>query len=151
MPNHVLCDTSCLIILEKIGGLHLLQKLYSEVFITSDVLEEYGEGLPSWIIVRTVKNNQTQQILELQLDKGESSIIALALETDADLIILDDLKARKIANGLKLKVTGTLGILLKSKKNGSTVSLREWIERMEAHKFYLKEDLKREALKLAGE
>jgi len=50
--------------------------------------------------------------LELQLDKGEASAIALALEIQDSTLILDDFKARKVAEKLGLKITGTLGLMI---------------------------------------
>ena len=49
----------------------------------------------------------------MQLDKGESSAIALAFETPDCTIILDDYKARKIADQLGLHITGTIGVIVK--------------------------------------
>ncbi len=50
---------------------------------------------------------------------GEASAIALAKEFDNDaLLLLDDLKARKLAVRLNLKITGTLGIIHKAKQMG---------------------------------
>jgi predicted nucleic acid-binding protein len=53
--------------------------------------------LPDWIVVENVKDLSTQKVLELQIDKGESSAISLALELPDSTLILDDYKARKIA------------------------------------------------------
>jgi predicted nucleic acid-binding protein len=65
-----------------------------------------------------VSDKYRQQLLEMQIDKGESSAIALALETPQSTIILDDFKARKIAEKLGLNVTGTLGVIIKAKLRG---------------------------------
>jgi predicted nucleic acid-binding protein len=54
--------------------------------------------LSEWVEIVTVKDKYRQQLLEMQIDKGESSAIALALETPGTKIILDDYKARKIAH-----------------------------------------------------
>ena len=80
MPDTIIADTRCFIILNNIGELLLLQKLYEQVVTTIEVSNEYGESLPEWIEIRRVGNNFRQQILELQVDKGEASALALALE-----------------------------------------------------------------------
>lgn len=49
-----------------------------------------------------------QEFLEIQIDKGEASAIALAEDFTEVLLLLGDLKARKIATQLKMKYTGTL-------------------------------------------
>lgn len=58
------------------------------------------------------------QILTNQLDKGESSAIALALELNADWLIIDEQLGRQIAIEHKLKITGILGILIEAKRQG---------------------------------
>ena len=100
MPKIIISDTSCLIILNKIGELDLLRQLYNTVTITQDILLEYGEQLPEWIEVQQANDQYRQQLLEMQIDKGEASAIALALETADNIVILDDWKARKLAERL---------------------------------------------------
>ncbi len=103
----IISDTSCLIVLSNIGELDLLHRLYGQVATTPDVASEYGEELPDWVMLIPVQDISRQQLIEMQLDKGESSAIALALEIPDSLIILDDYKARKFAQRLGLTVTGT--------------------------------------------
>ena len=97
MPKTIVSDTSCFIILANIGEMDLLQKTFGEIITTEEVVEEFGEELPSWIQIKLPTDKHRQKILETQLDKGEASAIALALDYPESLIILDDLKARKIA------------------------------------------------------
>jgi predicted nucleic acid-binding protein len=111
----VITDTSCLIAFTKTGALGLLRQLYAKIIVTEDICTEFGEPLPEWIEIRTVVNKKYQQLLELYLDKGESSAIALAMEIENALLIIDDLKARKEAKRLGFPVTGTLGVLYAAK------------------------------------
>jgi predicted nucleic acid-binding protein len=97
MPRIIISDTSCPIILNKIGELDLLQKVYGQITTTIEIAAEFGDPLPDWIEVVIVKEKDKQRLLEMQIDKGESSAIALALEYSDSLLILDDNKARKIA------------------------------------------------------
>lgn len=90
MPKVIISDTSCLIILTKIGELDLLRQLYQTVIITPEIQLEYGKQLPDWIKVQQAKDHYKQQLLEMQIDIGEASAIALALETSGNIIILDD-------------------------------------------------------------
>jgi hypothetical protein len=99
MPKTIISDTSCFILLSKIGELDLLQKLYGEIFTTSVIANEFGEVLPNWVKIQDSTDKFRLQILEIQIDKGESSAIALALEIPESTLILDDIKARKIAQG----------------------------------------------------
>lgn len=126
MPKIIISDTSCLIILNKIGELDLLCQLYNTVTITRDNLLEFGEQLLDWIEVQQAKDQYRQQLLEMQIDKGEASAIALALETADNTVILDDWKARKLAERLGLSVTGTLGVIIRAKNTGLIQSNRIW-------------------------
>lgn len=116
MPKIVISDTSCLITLSNINELDILNHLYCEIYTTIEISKEFGEPLPEWIIIRSPGDLLIKRTLEQQIDKGEASAIALALETPDCIIILDDLKARKIAEKYGLKITGTLGIILYAMK-----------------------------------
>ena len=80
MHRTIISDTSCLIILSNIGEIDLLKKVYGIVFTTVEVAEEFGEQLPDWIQIITVKDKIRQQLLEMQIDKGESSAIANGID-----------------------------------------------------------------------
>lgn len=146
MPKTIISDTSCLIILSNIGELNLLQKLYGNVTTTNDIVKEFGEKLPEWVEIKDAKDKQKQQLLELQIDKGESSAIALALELKDCTIILDDNKARRIANILGLKVTGTIGIIIKAKLNGIIPSIIPYLEKIKKTNFRLSPEIELQAL-----
>jgi len=130
MHEIVISDTSCLVLLHKIGELDLLRKVYDSVFITPEVLIEFADELPSWIQIKKVNDLKYLQFLETQLDKGEASVIALAKETENPLLILDDLKARKIASRLRLKFTGTLGVIHRAKQIKATQKVKPLVEKL---------------------
>jgi len=119
MPKIVISDTSTLILFHKIEHLNLLKDVYGELTTTPEIAKEFGEELPKWIKVESVSDKKYQEFLETQVDLGEASAIALAKEFNDDtLLLLDDLKARKLAVRLNLKITGTLGIIHKAKQMG---------------------------------
>jgi predicted nucleic acid-binding protein len=80
MPKTIISDTSCFIILSNIGELNLLHKVYHSIITTAEVANEFGEPLPDWVEIRSVANVHYQQILELQIDKGEASAMPLQLK-----------------------------------------------------------------------
>jgi len=118
MDKIIISDTSCLIALQNIGLLNLLKDLYKEILITQEVKNEFGLDLPDWIIVLEVKNLEKKSEIELKLDKGEASSIALALEIKNSILIIDEIKGRKIAQSLNIEIIGTIGILLLADKRG---------------------------------
>ena len=97
MHKIIIADTSCLIVLEKIGELEVLKNLYTIVITTKEVSEEFGNSFPEWIEIKQVKDKNYNKILATIVDKGEASAIALALETKHSVLIIDDLKGRKLA------------------------------------------------------
>ena len=147
----VIADTSCLIALTNINALDLLKNLYTEVIVSEEIALEYGEPLPSWIKVETVKNLKYLQLLENLLDRGEASAIAIALDLEHVLLILDDLKARKIAEKLGFKITGTLGILIKARKSGLINQVRPYLEKLQTAGFRISTAIEDELLKLCDE
>jgi predicted nucleic acid-binding protein len=151
MPKTIISDTSCFIILTNIGELELLHKLYGQIVTTLEIATEYGETLPEWVEIVNVIDKSKQQLLELQIDKGESSAIALALETPNSTIILDDNKARKIANQLGLTYTGTIGVIVKAKLQGIIPSIKPIIEKIKQTDFRIAVEIEIEALKHANE
>lgn len=151
MHRTIIADTSCFIILTKIEELEILQKVYGEIITTTEIVNEFGEKLPSWIKVKEVIDKQKQQLLEFQIDKGESSAIALALETESSTVVLDDIKARKIAKHLGLNYTGTLGILIKAKLLGIIPSISPIIAKIKQTNFRLSPELELQVLKEANE
>ncbi len=151
MRKIIISDTSCIIILNKIGELDLLRKVYGSVTTTIEIAKEFGDILPKWFEIVSVKDKLTLQLLEMQIDKGEASAIALALETSNCTVILDDYKARKIADKLGLIFTGTLGVIIKAKLNGIIPSIIPILKRIKETNFRLSSEIELRALNEAGE
>lgn len=107
--------------------------------------------MPEWVEIVSVTDKYRQQLLEMQIDKGESRAIALALETPDSTLILDDYKARKIAEQLGLVYTGTLGVIIRAKLNGVIISVKPLLEKIKLTNFHLTPELELLALKEAKE
>jgi len=151
MPNVVISDTSTLIILDKIQRLDILQKVYGKLVTTQEISKEFGYNLPKWITVVDVADKKYQKVLETQVDKGEASAIALAIEYDDALIILDDLKARKLAKKLSLNITGTLGIIYKAKQMSVIKEVKPLILELQKTNFRISSKIIEEFLILNNE
>lgn len=145
----VIADTSCFILLEKIGELDLLRSLFSKIITTNTIAAEFGSPLPIWIEIRTPKNIAFQNSLDI--DAGEASAITLALESEHSLLILDDNKGRRMAQRLNLLFTGTLGIILKAKNTGIISSIKPIIEKIQETNFRFSPKVMKEIYAIANE
>lgn len=137
----VICNTSPLILLAKIRRLDLLTQLYEEVIIPALVLDEVAvkpgnEVEQIQARVRSQKfqlrkaTKRTLERLPGDLGFGEREAIALALETTADLVILDDQEGRRVACERDLSITGTVGVLVEARERGLIPSLRQELDRL---------------------
>ncbi len=149
-----LTDTSCLIALTRIQKLGLLKTLFGSITITPEVAEEYeaksDAAVQEWMDVAAAKNRSIQSQFEIQVDRGEASLIALAKERERPLLILDDRRARKLAEGLGLSVTGTIGVLIQASSVGLIPDLRATLSGLRATGFHFTNKLEAEALNQAG-
>lgn len=151
MHRTIISDTSCLILLEKIGELSILNKLLGNITTTSEVAEEFGHQLPLWFEIKDPKDKNYQAIIEASVDKGEASAIALAIELDDCLLIIDDLKGRKFAHQLGLTIIGTIGVIVDAKLAGVIPSVKPILSKIKSTNFRITEKLELLILKRAGE
>lgn len=147
----VIADTSCFILLDKIGEIELLQKTFSSITTTQTIASEFGKPLPGWIIISPVQNTPYLKLLELEVDAGEASAFALTLEYSSSLLIIDDLKARKFADKLLLNYTGTLGVILKAKELNLLSSVKSLLNKIQLTNFRFSEKVLKEILSAANE
>ena len=147
MAKVIISDTSCLIVLSKIGKIELLKDLYQEIVITKEVKSEFGNTLPSWILISEAKDKLKQKELETKLDKGEASSITLALETPGSTLIIDELKGRKIAQSLQVDIIGTIGVVLLGNKKGLIIDVIGTILRIVNSGFRLSDKLLNKIIK----
>jgi uncharacterized protein len=117
LNEQAVTNSTCLIALERIGQLELLPKVFATVFAPPAVQLELGT-IVDWLNIKDVSNPALVIALKTQLDEGEANAIALAMELGDVFVILDDKKARNIAQQMGLKVIGTIGMLLRAKKQG---------------------------------
>jgi predicted nucleic acid-binding protein len=154
MAQVVVADTSVLIALAQIGQLPLLERLYADVVIPHAVQSEVAPSLPTlppWIHMRTLQRPLDSRVGEASLDAGETEAISLALETRAEWVILDDLRARRLAKNLGLAVVGTAGVLFAAKQRGFIGAVRPPLDALRAAGFRLRKEVYEEILKAAGE
>lgn len=151
MLKTIISDTSCIILLDKIDELEILNKLFPTIVTTQEVAEEFGRQLPSWFQIQQPKDKNYQSIIEASVDKGEASAIALAIELDDCLLIIDDRKGRKFAHQLGLTIIGTVGVIVDAKLAGIIPSVKPILSKIRTTNFRITERLELLILKKAGE
>jgi predicted nucleic acid-binding protein len=114
------------------------------------VVREIGTFV-SWLKVKPVQNASVVATLKTQMDAGEAEAIALAMELGDVLLILDDKKARRVAQQIDLKVIGTVGMLLRGKRQGVITEIKPLISALLQADFRISAAIVQEALRLSGE
>lgn len=139
----VVSNSSPLIALSRLARLELLQALYSEILIPQAVYQEVVQsgngragatavGSARWITVQTVQDTLAVDLLRDQLDRGESEAIVLALETQAQLLLIDEARGRRITQSRGIAHIGTVGVIVQAKRTkliqSGTALLNQLIE-----------------------
>ncbi|MFN2105609.1 MAG: DUF3368 domain-containing protein [Candidatus Promineifilaceae bacterium] len=159
VPPVVLNNTP-LVALWSLNHWELLRDLFGEVHIPPAVEAEFlatetqsrqkDLNQASWIHVTTIENPRHVRSF-VGLDQGEAEVLALAVEQDARLVIIDELKGRRFARRLGLPLTGTMGVLLLAKENGLVASIAPLIDQLKEAGFFASPDLVAAVLSLANE
>lgn len=158
----VVSDASPLLSLAIIDRLDLLENMYGQILIAPAVHDEIlGSGdqrhglqinTLNWLETRSTINPIVLALLLRELDRGEAEAIALAVEMKADLLLLDERKARSIAAYLDLPMAGLLDILAEAKRVHLIHSIKPVLDDLIAHaKFRVSPKLYQRVLINAGE
>jgi len=141
MPDRAIADTSALIALDRLRLSQLLCELYSMVILPEGVAGEYGAPDLACLEIKQVRSRLFKILRQdLNLGRGESEVIALGVETGIRVII-DDAKARKVAESLGLKVVGTIGILIRAESLGLIASAHQEVLKLRQEGFYVTDKL----------
>lgn len=134
----IISDTSVITYLIQLEKLYLLKNLFDEIIISPKVEEELlrisnQESIlkqSTWIVVRKLKDERLFNQLLQELDQGEAESIALAVELEADLLLIDEKRGRKIAEQYNIRITGLLGILIQSKEEEIIMELKPTLDKL---------------------
>jgi predicted nucleic acid-binding protein len=157
MTRTLVTNTTPLIALTAAtGSLDVLRFLYERVVVPLEVQTEVRAAGPQALGVHALNQAtwldcQTQEVpiapyLANTLDKGEAAVIQTAINNHIPLVCIDEAVGRRVARLSGLTLTGSIGVLLKAKKQGYNVSMEQAIERMRSHGIWLSEDVIRFAL-----
>jgi predicted nucleic acid-binding protein len=153
----IVSNSSPLIALAKVEKLHILEydivipkAVFNE---TTEPEKEYAKELYEWgkDKVIEVKNRKAVEYLELILGTGEAETIILSEELNVDAVLIDDLKARKIARLRGLKVIGTIGVLLDAKRKRLIREVEPLLDELMKNKIRISKELYNHAMELANE
>lgn len=141
------------------GNLQILKKLYKRVIVTHEVKEEICyKGLNSFGVNEFKEATFLTQIneplsiaplLKNSIDIGEASVIQYASDNDF-AVCIDETVGRRMARLYDLRITGSLGILLKAKKQGYDINIVKAISSMKQKGIFISEKLANKALKMAS-
>ncbi len=150
----VIVNSTPLLTLGKIGKLEILREMYQEIIIPHAVYKEVTKkedtasravlsACPDWIKVQTIKNEDEYAMYRAKLHAGEVEVMILAQQAPrADLVIIDDMAARKTAEFLKLPLSGTIGVLIKAKQKGIISEVMPIISKLEKNGFFISQRVK---------
>lgn len=133
----IIADTGALISLIHTKQLDLIETIFGDFFIPNAVWKELNDYKnPDFDRVRLAElkskiyNIQSKNHLDLIMDFGESEAILLYEEIQADYLLIDDKKARMIAESLGVNCIGTIGLLIRAKQAGLLSSLKPIFEKL---------------------
>lgn len=159
--SDVICNTSPIQYLHQLELLHILRALAGGVIVPPAVVDELAEGralgvnLPDltaldWVTVRRPVSELAVPLVT-NLGPGETEVLMLALESRKAVVVLDDALARRVAETLGLRLTGTLGLLLDAKRAGLIPAVGPLLDQLQALRFRVAPHTRAAVLKLAGE
>ncbi len=133
----VVADTGVIISLAHIGQIDLIEKIFGDFYIAKAVwIELNNYDNPNFDdsiladLKPKVKEINSKNYLSMVMDYGESESAILYEELNADYLLIDDNKARLVAESLDINCIGTLGLLLKAKQKGLITELKPTFEEL---------------------
>lgn len=159
----VVSNTSPITNLAAIEHFELFRRLFGQLHIADGVWTELGAGRQAWPGRREVEAApwierhlvQTEPLirtLQRDLDRGEAETLVLALELNADLVLMDEREGRRAAQRLGFKVLGVVGMLIEAKRRTLIQNVRPLLDSLrEDAGFYLSDAIYHRVLASVGE
>ena len=160
-PDQLVINTGPIIaLIAALGDLSLLERLYERVVVPQEVAAEVIAGgragfgvqafeAASFLCIETEPRQLTVP-LKRSLDTGEAAVIQAAIDRQITTVCIDEAAGRRVARLHGLRVTGSLGVLLRAIRNGSDIKLETCISRMRAHGVWISLRTSRRAIDLAS-
>ena len=157
----IICDAGPLIFLAKIDQLNILKAIAKEVWIPTSVWNE--------VVIDSELHDETKElkmflsncirdpdpilerVFKLEVDPGEAAAIALAMQHPYSCLLIDDMMGRMIAQRQGVRITGTLGILIRAKRMGLIAQLKPLFDNLKIHGWFIADELIHQALVAVNE
>ena len=160
--KQIVINTGPLIaIVVALGDYSILSKLYDDILVPYEVAEEIIPGGKKALaycefeIAKELRKIKTPvkiaPILLNSLDLGEAAVIQLALDKKIQTVCIDEAVGRRVARLNGLSITGTIGILLRAKREGHEIFLNGAIEKMQKNGIWISERLKESAIEFSSQ
>jgi len=155
----IIADSSALIALATCEGLDLILQVYNDIKVPEAVYAEIvgperpqSDALGSFLAERVMKVDTTRWVLTAGgLGRGEIEAMALYKQLSAHALLIDDHRARVIAEHNQINCIGALGLLLVAKQRGAIDEIASYIQKLRHSSIYYGDALLDNVLKLAGE
>jgi len=155
----IVADSSALIALAICQGLDLLDALFGTVRVPEAVYDEatirgkeHAKTLRDYLTGKRISLNEDSVFIDTGgLGLGELEAMVLYKQIGANYLLMDDKQARKVAELNEIQVIGSLGILLRAKKENVITSIKPYITLLQASDIHLSERLVNHVLQLADE
>ena len=155
----IVADSSALIALATCDGLDVILRVYDDIKVPEAVYVEIvapekpqSDALGSFLTGHVMKVDTSRWVLAAGgLGRGEIEAMALYKQLSADALLIDDHRARVIAEHNHINCIGALGLLLIAKQNGMINKIAPYIQKLSQSSIHYGEDLLNRVLKLAGE
>jgi predicted nucleic acid-binding protein len=155
----IIADSSALIALAVCDGLDVILQVHDDLKIPEAVYMEivapekpYSDVLGSFLTERVVKVDVSRWVVTAGgLGRGEIEAMALYKQLSADALLIDDHRARVIAEHNQIECIGALGLLLVAKQRGKISALSPYVHKLRRSSIFYGDDLLDKVLKLAGE
>ena len=155
----IIADSSALIALAACDGLNILLRVYDDIRVPQAVYDEVVKPeksqsavLKTFLSGRVTQVDSTHWVLTAGgLGQGEIEAMALYKQLLADTLLVDDHRARVIAEHNHIHCIGALGVLLLAKQGGKIEEIGPYIEKLKASSIHDGEALLDKVLLIAGE
>lgn len=158
MTERIVTNTSPLLAFAKMRAFEVIGKLPFDFICPTEVETEilvganqgYETEIPEWLKTLPL-NSAISAVAIASLDIGEAAVIQLAIEQNIEIVCIDELKGRRAASAVGLKIVGSLGLLGKAKTLGIITEVKPYIEKARSGGIFYDDNLIETFLKSLGE